>query len=80
MFDRGLRGKVAVVTGAARGIGRACALALADEGAKVALLDLDEAQSSAIADVLRATQEMGAECIYCRADVTNTVEIQNAIR
>ena len=80
MFDRGIRGKIAVVTGAARGIGKACVLALAEEGAKVALLDLDEADSSAVADVLQAAQEMGAKCVYCRADVTSAGEVRNAIR
>ena len=39
---KGIRDKVAVVTGAARGIGRACAERFLAEGAKVALLDIDQ--------------------------------------
>lgn len=41
MFDISLKGKVAVVTGAASGIGRAAGLRLAEAGAKMALLDID---------------------------------------
>ena len=44
-----LSGKVALVTGAARGIGRGIALALAAEGVRVALADLGAAQDPAIA-------------------------------
>ncbi len=43
-------GRVAVVTGAARGIGFATAQRFADEGARVAILDLDEGQAAEAAD------------------------------
>ena len=62
-----LTGKVAIVTGAANGIGRAIAIRLADEGAKVALADiqLDSAEQAA-ADIRRG----GADAIAVALDVT----------
>ena len=55
LMDLGITGRVAVVTGAARGIGRADAAALAAEGAKVVLIDIlaDELQQ-AVADITAA--------------------------
>ena len=44
-----LEGKVAIVTGSARGIGRAYALGLAKEGAKLALADINEAGIASVA-------------------------------
>jgi acetoin reductase-like protein len=49
-----LDGCVALITGAARGIGRAIALRYAREGAVIAVNDLEEAQTSAVADEIRA--------------------------
>ena len=48
-----LTGKVALVTGAAQGIGRAIATRLADEGAKVAIADIQDAIAAKTADEIR---------------------------
>lgn len=71
-FQR-LRGQVAVVTGASRGIGRAVALALAAEGAKVAV---NYASSSAAADeVVAEIVAAGGEAVALAADVSKTDQV-----
>jgi NAD(P)-dependent dehydrogenase (short-subunit alcohol dehydrogenase family) len=67
-----LRGRVAVVTGAASGIGRALAERFAAEGMKVMLADVDEAALSEAASELAAT---GAEVAALRVDVTRAEEV-----
>lgn len=67
-------GAVAVVTGAAHGIGRACAARLADEGARVAVLDVDEA---AARDVVSQLGE-GAH-LALHVDVTDRSSVDQAI-
>ena len=63
-----LQGKVALVTGASRGIGRAIALGLADAGADVALVARDEAALAAVADEVRAR---GRTAVVVPCDVTD---------
>jgi 2-hydroxycyclohexanecarboxyl-CoA dehydrogenase len=62
-----LTGKVAIVTGAAQGIGRAIASRLADEGAKVALADIQHESAELAASELRSA---GASAIAVALDVT----------
>jgi NAD(P)-dependent dehydrogenase (short-subunit alcohol dehydrogenase family) len=57
------KGKVAVSTGAAVGIGRGTALAFADQGASVALLDFNQAGAEETAAMVRQT---GAKCLSLR--------------
>jgi len=63
-----LAGKVAVVTGAGRGIGRAIALELAARGADIALNDLREGDISLVANEVEA---LGRAALVCVADVSD---------
>jgi NAD(P)-dependent dehydrogenase (short-subunit alcohol dehydrogenase family) len=67
-----LKGKNAVVTGAARGIGKATARELALQGATVALLDLDAAEGEAAAAEIKAA---GGACFFRKLDVAKPDEI-----
>ncbi|TKI48431.1 3-oxoacyl-[acyl-carrier-protein] reductase [Lysinibacillus tabacifolii] len=70
---RKLEGKVAVVTGASRGIGRAIALKLADEGAKV-VVNYSGSQAKA-EEVVATIQANGGEAIAVQASVSKTEEV-----
>jgi NAD(P)-dependent dehydrogenase (short-subunit alcohol dehydrogenase family) len=74
---RGLKGKVAAVTGAGSGIGQAAAVRLAAEGCKVAVLDWNEAAVEATADQIRAA---GAEGRAIHVDVSSESEVEAAFR
>jgi NAD(P)-dependent dehydrogenase (short-subunit alcohol dehydrogenase family) len=71
-----LKNKVAVVTGGALGIGRACALQMAREGASIALLDTNEREGlAAVAEII--DQDMRAHFIRC--DVASEKQVAAAI-
>ncbi|MBU6267378.1 MAG: glucose 1-dehydrogenase [Sphingomonadales bacterium] len=63
-----LTGKVALVTGSGRGLGRACALLFAREGAKVVVVDINDADG---AETVRLVADAGGEAAYIHADVGN---------
>jgi NAD(P)-dependent dehydrogenase (short-subunit alcohol dehydrogenase family) len=73
-FD--VRGQIALVTGAARGIGRACALALAQAGADVAL-GLRDARTGG--DLAREIEGLGRRALPLQMDVTRLAEVRQAI-
>ena len=68
-----LDGRVALVTGGARGIGAATARRLAADGATVALLDLDESAAAATA------AEISPDAIGVGADVTDAAAVEQAV-
>jgi NAD(P)-dependent dehydrogenase (short-subunit alcohol dehydrogenase family) len=76
MPDRPLDGRVALVTGAASGIGRATALRLASDGAAVGCLDLDGAGAETVAAAIRAT---GGRATGLSADVTDPDAVRASI-
>lgn len=73
-MDLGLKGKVALVTAASKGMGRACAMQFAAEGARVAICARTEADIKQVADEIRAKH--GAEVIAGRADVTKAADVK----
>lgn len=68
-----LQGKVAIITGAASGIGRASALLFAAEGARVVAADVDEAGGAA---TVRRAKESGGEATFVRTDVSRSGEVE----
>ncbi|MBN9003132.1 MAG: SDR family NAD(P)-dependent oxidoreductase, partial [Rhizobiales bacterium] len=68
-----LDGKVAIVTGAASGLGRASCIALAKAGARIAAFDRDEAR---LADVCR---ELGGDVLSRVVDVANEESVSTAV-
>lgn len=68
-----LEGKVAVVTGAAHGIGRACAERLAGEGAEVMLADIDVDEGQAAAEAI------GASAIFARTDMRDLSSVSATV-
>jgi len=71
-----LRGKTALVTGGGRGIGRAIALGLAQEGAQVAVLDILADSAAAVAREIEAT---GVKALALPADLTKRAQVDRAI-
>jgi 3(or 17)beta-hydroxysteroid dehydrogenase len=76
IMDR-VKGKIAIVTGAAGGLGRAASALLADEGAQVVLADANE---SAVEEAAAEIGEKGGKCIGVRHDVTSEMDWDRVIQ
>ena len=72
-----LNGRVAVITGASRGLGKAMALALGAAGARLALVSRDAGQLEAVAQEVR---KLGAQAEVFRADVSEEAQILQLAR
>ena len=71
-----INGKVALITGAGQGIGRAIALRLANDGADIAIVDVKEEKMTAVADEVRA---IGRKATTFKADVTSRDSVFAAV-
>jgi len=76
-MDLGLQGKVAIVTGSARGLGAATARRLAEEGAKVVITDIQKDLAEATAAALRA-DGLEAHCVI--GDITQAADVQRLVQ
>jgi NAD(P)-dependent dehydrogenase (short-subunit alcohol dehydrogenase family) len=70
------KGKVAVVTGAAAGIGEATAIAFAQEGAGVAIVDKDREQGAVVAKTI---EEQGGDVLVVLADISHEDDVQGMV-
>ena len=72
-----LEGKVAIVTGGARDIGRAVSLKLASEGAKVVVNYFDNEEDAKTTQGMIA--ELGSECIIVQGDMTKEADVKRIV-
>jgi NAD(P)-dependent dehydrogenase (short-subunit alcohol dehydrogenase family) len=71
-----LEGKVALITGAGGGLGRASAIAMAQEGAKVVVSDISVAGGE---ETVRIIQDVGGQALFWQADVSKAAEVKTLV-
>jgi L-rhamnose 1-dehydrogenase len=72
-----LEGKVAIVTGAARGIGQAIGLRFGQEGARVAIVDERETEGE---ETVHMIESAGGQAYFIRADVSDSAQVQTTVQ
>lgn len=75
-MDLGMHEKVALITGGVSGIGRATAQLFAQEGAKVVVAGIDDAQGKETVELI---QQSGGECTFVHADVRSSDEVEQMV-
>jgi NAD(P)-dependent dehydrogenase (short-subunit alcohol dehydrogenase family) len=76
MNEHRFEGRVALITGGASGIGEACVYEFANDGAKVAVADLNKDLG---ANVVAKVKQSGGEAIFLQVDVSNPVAVENMV-
>lgn len=76
-MDKLLVDQVAIITGAASGIGEASALLLAGEGAKITVSDIDETKGKAVVEKIKAA---GGEAIFIKADTSRAEDSERTVK
>ena len=76
MNTRRLWGKTAIITGSSRGLGRAMAIALAEEGAPLALCDVDLENTQRMAQKVK---ELGRDALALKVDLSKYGEVQGLV-
>jgi len=71
-----LEGRVAIITGGAKGMGRAMSVGFAREGAKVTVADIDEAAAQETVEKIRA---IGGEGLFVKCDVTEVAQVKQMV-
>ena len=72
-----LKGKTALITGAGRGLGRACAVVMAREGANIAILSRTREE---LEETAKLVEREGAKALVLEADVAHEVAVRDAVR
>ena len=74
-MDLGLKGKVAIVTGGGRGIGKGCSTALAEEGCNLAIVDLSY-DNEVLNYIKELREKYGIDVLELTADVSSEEQIE----
>ena len=72
-----LEGKVAIVTGAAMGMGEATAKLFAEAKAKIVIADFNEEKGRAVTDAINSS---GGEAAFVKVDISKSEEVQKMVR
>jgi len=72
-----LKGKVAMITGAAMGLGKGTAILFAKEGAKVVIVDIEEEAGK---EVVETIEKANGEAMFVKADLIHADQVQNAVK